>query len=65
MGCDISQNTTGVFAGTGGAIRITGNMITNNGTGLSVSGGTLVSFSSNMFQGNTTNGAPTSTVTLQ
>jgi Right handed beta helix region len=63
--CDISHNTTGVSASTGSTIRITGNIITNNGTGLSTSGGTIVSFTSNMFQGNTVNGTPTSTVLLQ
>ena len=63
--CNISHNTTGVTSSTGGNIRITGNMITNNGTGLNPTGGNLISFTSNMFQGNTTNGTPTQTLTLQ
>lgn len=65
QGCHISNNTTGVVASAGGNIRIMSNMITNNGTGLSVSGGTLVSHISNVFQGNTVDGAPSSSVALQ
>lgn len=61
----ISNNTTGVFASTGGNIRIMDSMVSNNGTGLSVSGGTLTSHISNVFAGNTANGAPSSSVVLQ
>ena len=62
---NISNNTTGVLASTGGAIRIMGTFVTGNGTGLSLSGGTITSFISNVFDGNTTNGAPSSSVSLQ
>lgn len=65
MNCNISHNTTGVVSSTGGNVRISNNMITNNGTGLSSTGGNLISFTSNMFQGNAVNGAPTSTLVLQ
>lgn len=61
---NISHNTTGVNASTGSTIRITGNIITNNGTGLT-STGNLVSYGSNMRNGNGADGAPNSTVALQ
>lgn len=64
MRSNISHNTTGVNSSTGGTIRLTGNMITNNGTGLTATGN-ITSFSNNMFQGNTSNGTPTTTTTLQ
>lgn len=65
-GSMISNNTgTGVNSSTGGAIRIMGSFVTGNGTGLAFSGGTLVSFVSNVFDGNTTNGSPSSSVPLQ
>jgi hypothetical protein len=63
--CDVSHNTTGVTAGAGSTIRLTGSVVTNNGTGLNAAGGSIVSFTSNMLQGNTIAGAPTSTVGLQ
>ena len=64
-GANVSNNTTGVSALTGGTVRIMGSMVTGNGTGLSISGGTIVSHVSNMFAGNTTDGAPSSSVPLQ
>lgn len=63
--CTVSNNTTGIVSSAGGAIRIKGNMITNNGTGLSLGGGTITSFVSNVFSGNTVDGAPSSSVALQ
>lgn len=63
--CGVSNNTTGILASIGGNIRIANNLITANGTGLSVSGGTLTSFVSNVFSGNTVDGSPSATVTLQ
>ena len=63
--CSVSSNTTGITASGGGTIRMMDSMITNNGTGLSVSGGTLTSFISNIFSGNTVNGAPSSSTPLQ
>lgn len=63
--CTISHNTTGITSSAGGAIRIMGNLITNNGTGLSLGGGTITSFVSNVFSGNTADGAPSSSVPLQ
>lgn len=62
----ITNNTgTGVNSSTGGAIRIMGSFVTGNGTGLAFAGGTLVSFVSNVFDGNTTNGTPSSSTPLQ
>ncbi len=47
-------------------IRISANTITGNGTGLNPqSSGAIISFGNNVNAGNTTNGAPTSTVGLQ
>jgi hypothetical protein len=63
--CDVSHNGTGITSSTGGNIRITNNQITSNGTGLNASGGTITSFTSNMFQGNTIPGAATTTTSLQ
>ena len=66
QGCNISNNTTGITSSAGGAVRMMSSLITNNGTGLTTSGGgTLVSFVSNVFSGNTTNGSPSSTSPLQ
>jgi hypothetical protein len=64
-GCDVSHNTVGLTASTGSTIRIAGNTITNNGTGLNITGGIITSFGTNMRQGNTVDGAPTSTIGLQ
>ena len=63
--CTISHNTTGIVSSAGGAIRIMGNLITTNGTGRSLGGGTITSFVSNVFSGNTVDGAPSSSVALQ
>ena len=65
MNCNVSNNTTGVSSLSGGGIRLFGSLITSNGTGLSLGGGTIVSHTSNVFQGNTTDGAPSSTQALQ
>ena len=62
--CNISHNGTGVNASTGGTIRLTGSIITNNGTGLTAAG-TIVSYTSNMRNGNGVDGSPTSTISLQ
>jgi hypothetical protein len=52
--------------GTGAALRVTKSAITDNGTGFATSsGGILESFGDNALRGNTTDGAPTTTVTLQ
>jgi hypothetical protein len=64
-GCDVSHNTVGVTASTGSTIRLSGNTITNNGTGLNITGGIITSFTNNMRQGNTVDGAPTSSIALQ
>jgi len=63
--CVVKDNTTGISALTGGTVRLTGSTVTANGTGLSAGGGSIVSYSSNMLNGNTSDGAATSTVVLQ
>jgi hypothetical protein len=61
-GCQISLNSTGVQALSGGIIRMAGNTVTSNTNGLA--GSTIISSGSNLVSGNTANGAPTSTVPL-
>ena len=63
--CTISNNTTGVSSLGGGSIRLMGSMVTTNGTGLSLGGGSIVSHISNVFSGNTVDGAPSSSLALQ
>ncbi len=63
--CTIANNTTGVSALGGGTVRLASSLVTSNGTGLSLGGGSIVSHVSNVFQGNTTDGAPSSTQALQ
>jgi hypothetical protein len=65
VGCTIANNTTGVVSGTGGSVRLFSTLVTHNGTGLSATGGSIVSHVSNVFAGNTADGAPTSTLALQ
>jgi Right handed beta helix region len=57
-GCMISGNTTGMSALSGANVRIADNTITSNSTGLSISGGTITTFSNNMIFGNTVDGSP-------
>lgn len=62
----LAENGIGVQAGPNATVRISGNTIVHNTTGLSVTGtGKIVSFKDNVIDGNGTNGSPTSTVTLQ
>lgn len=64
--CTISNNTTGISSLAGGSFRIMNSMVTANGTGLSASGGgQIISHVSNVFAGNTVDGAPTSSPVLQ
>ncbi len=47
-------------------IRLSANTVTSNTTGVSAAGGgKIISFKDNAIDGNGTNGAPTSIVTLQ
>jgi hypothetical protein len=64
VGNGLEANGTG---STGSAvIRVTKSTITNNGTGLVVfNGGQIISFGDNSLAGNTTDGAPTSTIPLK
>ncbi|HMT08103.1 MAG TPA: hypothetical protein PKA82_08870 [Pyrinomonadaceae bacterium] len=64
--CTIANNTTGISSLAGGSVRFSASMITANNTGLSSSGGgLLISHISNVLNGNTVDGAPTSSVVLQ
>jgi hypothetical protein len=63
--CTVSNNTTGLVASTGGTVRIISSLVTQNGTGLSISGGSMVSHTSNVFFGNTVDGAPNANQALQ
>lgn len=60
--CQVSNNGVGVQAGSGGTIRISGNTITGNTTGLM--GSTIISSVNNVIRGNAVNGAPTSNEVL-
>jgi hypothetical protein len=61
--CTISKNTTGVMAQSGGAVRLFGNTITRNGTGLS--GSTITAIAgTNALLGNTAEGAAGTTPAL-
>ncbi len=59
----ISNNGTGVFAANGAAVRIGGNVITLNTTGLS--GANIFSFGQNSVDGNGANGAITGPASVQ
>jgi hypothetical protein len=63
-GVAAATNGAGVQAqGTMASVRISGSVVTDNEHGLrSLTSGILVSYGNNMFYGNTTDGAPTSTV---
>lgn len=67
QGCNVSNNTTGISSSGAGIIaRVFRTMVTANGTGLSSSGGgQIISHVSNVFAGNTVDGAPTSSPVLQ
>jgi hypothetical protein len=57
-GCQLSENTTGLYVtaggGGGGLGRIGGSTVTNNASGLVNNGATLESFGDNLVRGNTT-----------
>lgn len=65
--CLIAGNGTGLSAGAETIIRISGNVITNNTTGLlrTPRGAQIISFVNNSIDGNVTNGTPSSTIALQ
>ena len=65
LNCTVSNNTTGISALSGATARLIGTLVTSNGTGLSLGGGSIVSHTSNVFAGNTTDGVPSSTQGLQ
>jgi len=62
-GCSISNSAgSGITANAMSTVRISNDIVTGNSTGLQAAGGSIVSFGNNRVQGNTTNGAPTSTI---
>jgi hypothetical protein len=64
----VANNTTfGVRAqGSAATVRLTNSTVTGNGTGLGASAsGTLASYSNNNVSGNSTDGAPTTTITAK
>jgi len=61
----INANNFGIaLAGSGAALRLGGNTITHNATGVSNSGGTLESFKNNQIVANTANGTPIPAVSV-
>lgn len=65
--CIISGNSTGILTSQNGTVRISGNTISENFTGISPGNkGFIVSYGNNAIGGNfTADGSPTSTVRLQ
>jgi nitrous oxidase accessory protein NosD len=64
--CLIAGNGYGIWAAAGSTVRLSGNTIVHNVTGLSTVGtGKIISTKDNLIDGNGTNGAPTSTIALQ
>ncbi|MBC7710750.1 MAG: hypothetical protein H7203_11840 [Rhizobacter sp.] len=60
---NVSSNSTGILSSSNAVVRLSDSTITMNGTGLSATtGGQIVSYNNNRLRGNTTDGAPTSTV---
>ena len=60
----VRNNTAGIST-TDGTVYLNGTRIFGNKTGLSIKGGSIVSFKNNMIVGNGMDGAPTSTAPLQ
>jgi hypothetical protein len=61
-----AANATGIHAGAGATVRLSGNTIVHNGTGvLAVGSGKILSARNNVIDGNQTNGAPTAPMQLQ
>jgi hypothetical protein len=62
----VSNNLIGIAADAGAIMRIGGSTITGNGTGLqATSGGQIQSYATNNVFGNTTDGTPSTTLSLQ
>lgn len=62
----ISQNQFGISTGAGSpTIRISGVTVTMSKEGLSINGGSIISYGNNKIRGNLTDGAPSQTVSLQ
>jgi hypothetical protein len=63
--CMIAGNAFGITANNGGTVRLSGNTISENTTGLSAKGGTIASYNNNAVSGNVTNGNTTQLIGLQ
>lgn len=65
----MTHNGTGIKASSGGffigRFYVSNTLIRSNGTGLSPSGGRIISFGNNRLAANSTNGALTSTIPQQ
>ena len=62
----VSNNSVGVAADAGAIVRVGGSTITGNGTGWqATNGGQIQSYSTNNVAGNTSDGAATTTLSLQ
>lgn len=65
-GSVVSQNQFGITTGTGSpTIRISNTTVTMCKEGLSIGGGSIISYGNNKIRGNLTDGAPSQTVSLQ
>jgi hypothetical protein len=62
----VSQNMFGITTGAGTpVVRLSGVTITMNKEGLTVSAGSIISYGNNKMTGNTSDGAPSQTISLQ
>jgi hypothetical protein len=61
----INGSSTGILSLTNSTVRINNSSILNNGTGLSLSGGSILSFGNNRLVGNIVNGSFSGSVALQ
>lgn len=62
----VAFNEVGIQSGAGATVRLSNVTVTNNACGLNaVSGGSIISFKNNAIGGNTKDGAPTTSVSLQ
>jgi hypothetical protein len=63
-GCRLTYSAIGIRSGSvaNTIVRVSQTLISGGGTGLSSTGGSIISFGTNEINGNATNGSPTSTV---
>jgi hypothetical protein len=62
----LAANAGGIHAGAGATVRLSGNTIVHNGTGvMAAAGGKILSARNNLIDGNQTNGTPSGAIPLQ